>query len=171
MKTLSKSACYSLLAVFLLAVQASAQSIQKNKYKTIEVHRFTIQQGVQCPADYMITLTDDLVNQLQRSGKFTRVIREGEIAGKDGSLPMLRLTGEITQFKPGSRAKRYLIGFGAGTTKIVAHVKFADPESGQVLYEGKADGKVWIGVIGGESAGATNGLAKEIVKIARKQFF
>jgi hypothetical protein len=39
------------------------------------------------------------------------------------------------------------------------------------LYQGKVDGNVVIGLFGGESAGATRGLAKEVAKVAKQKFF
>jgi hypothetical protein len=63
-----------------------------------------------------------------------------------------------------------MVGFGAGKTKIVAHVKFVDAATGNVQLEKNVDGKVWIGFMGGESIGATKGLAKDVAKLARKNF-
>jgi hypothetical protein len=77
----------------------------------------------------------------------------------------------VKEYKAGSRAKRYLIGFGAGKTKVVADVKFIDMQTQQVVFEKQVDGKVMIGVLGGDSMGAANGLAKEIAKVTKKQFF
>jgi len=40
-----------------------------------------------------------------------------------------------------------------------------------VLVDRKMDGKVVMGAIGGSSIGATKGLAKEVVKNIKAQFF
>jgi hypothetical protein len=63
-----------------------------------------------------------------------------------------------------------MVGFGAGKTKIVPHVKFVDSATGAVQFEKNVDGKVWIGFMGGESIGATHGLAKQVAKVASKNF-
>ncbi|MEW6209626.1 MAG: DUF4410 domain-containing protein [Acidobacteriota bacterium] len=165
-----------LLSIICLLAVASASANQKdtaatvkNKYKGIEVVRFEIKDGVQLPPDYLITLTEELVKQMQETKKFAEVLREGETPADQTSA--LKLTGTVTEFKPGSRAKRYLIGFGAGKTKIVAHIKFVDRATGEVLFEDDVDGKVIMGGMGGDSIGATRGLAKEVAKVASKQFF
>ena len=113
---------------------------------------------------------EDLVRQLENSKRFTQVLRPGEVAA-DQDIPTLRLTGIITEYKAGSRAKRYLIGFGFGATKVVVQVQFLDRTMGNVLLDRKVDGKVVVGVMGGESLGATNGLAKEVAKVAKDRFF
>jgi len=40
-----------------------------------------------------------------------------------------------------------------------------------VLLDRKVDGKVVMGVMGGKSEGATNGLAKEVAKVTKEKFF
>ena len=73
-----------------------------------------------------------------RAGAFVgsamgRLPREGE-ALPEGRL-VLQITGRVTRFRKGSQAKRYLIGFGAGSTVVVAQVKFYDAASGELLLE------------------------------------
>ncbi len=172
-----RSSSLAVLLALLLAVAlalapptAAAKDQYKNKYKTIEVTRFDIQEGVEFSADWLITLTEELVMQLQNTKKFKEVLRQGETPAAP-DLPSLQLTGTVTEYQKGSRAKRYLIGFGAGKTKVVAHVKWLDRATGQVLFEDDVDGKVVMGGLGGESIGATRGLAKEVAKVTKGKFF
>ena len=152
------------------AAQTKAEKSYKNKYQNIEVMRFDVQAGNEVPPEYLDELAKDIANQLRDTKKFKQIIRVGETA-TDAAAPTLRLSGTITKFKKGSRAKRYLVGFGAGATKMVVHVKFADASTGEVLFEDDVDGKVFIGVFGGDSKGATNGVAKDIGKVTKKEFF
>jgi maltose-binding protein MalE len=46
-----------------------------------------------------------------------------------------------------------------------------DAATGNVLFEKDVEGKVIIGLMGGDSAGATRGLAKEVAKVTKKKFF
>ena len=69
----------------------------------------------------------------------------------------------------GNRAARYLIGFGAGRTKLVANVKVRDAETGQILIEQKVDGHVYGGLFGGGTDQAKGGLASEIIKTMTKK--
>ena len=75
------------------------------------------------------------------------------------------------EYKAGNQAARYLVGFGAGKTKVVAHVKFTDTATNQVVFEDNVDGKVVMGLLGGSSPGATRGLAKEVASKAVSRFF
>ena len=161
------------LGVGILAGAASADEPKpaKGSFQNIEVTRFAIKEGVEnFSADWLITMTDEMVKQLQETRSFKEVLREGEHpAAADAST--LKLAGTVTEFKAGSRAKRYLVGFGAGKTVIKAHVQWVDQANGNVVFEDDVDGKVIIGAIGGESIGATRGLAKEVAKVTKKQFF
>ena len=164
-----------LLGLVLLAPVASADKKKvdakyKDKYQNIEVTRFDVKEGVDFPADWMLTMTEEIVKQLQETKKLKQVLRESETP-TDPAAPTLKLTGTVTQYDKGSRAARYMIGFGAGKTKVVAHIKIADKATGEVLFEDDVDGKVIIGVIGGESVGATRGLAKEVAGKTKKEFF
>jgi hypothetical protein len=150
--------------------QGQAQKVEKNKYQQIEITGFEVKQGVEFPPDYLADLTNELVTQMKETEKFREVSRAGEAPAGSDALA-LRLSGTVTEFKAGSRAVRYLVGFGAGRTKVKARVKFTDRATGAVLYEGDVDGKVIMGVFGGDSRGATRGLAKEVAKVARQQFF
>jgi hypothetical protein len=144
--------------------------VEKNRYQQIEITKFEVKEGVEFPPDYLADLTNELAAQLRETEKFRQVSREGE-APAEANAPALKLSGTVTEFKAGNRAVRYMVGFGAGRTKVKAHVKFTDRATGEVLYEGDVDGKVIMGVFGGDSRGATRGLAKEVAKVARQQFF
>ncbi|MGH9425559.1 MAG: DUF4410 domain-containing protein [Terriglobia bacterium] len=184
-RKLMQAARYALLLSLSASIQAYSQPLKppsgspvaaqqqdakasKNKYQQVEIARFTVKDGIEFPDNYLTTLMGELVAQLQETNKFQHVFREGESQGA-GEAPALRLTGAITAFDKGNRAVRYVIGFGAGKTKIKAHVKFSDRATGQTIYEGDVDGKVIIGFFGGESIGATRGLAKEVAKIAKQK--
>jgi hypothetical protein len=159
-----------LMAGLLIASASAEDKAVKGKYLGIEVTKFDVQEGIQFPAEFQVSLVEDLVEELENMKKFKQVLRPGE-QPSDASAPALKVTGIITEYKAGSRAKRYLVGFGAGKTKIVAQVKIADRATGDMLLERKMDGKVVMGAIGGNSMGATKGLAKEVVKNIKAQFF
>jgi curli biogenesis system outer membrane secretion channel CsgG len=152
------------------AVVAEEKSV-KGKYQAIEVARFDIKPGVEkFSPDWLVTMNEELIKQLQETAKFKEVLREGE-KPSDASTPTLMLVGTVTEYNPGNRAARYMVGFGAGKTKVKAHVKILDKATNEVLFEDDVDGKVIMGVIGGESIGATRGLAKEVASKTKKKFF
>jgi hypothetical protein len=167
-----KSRSARILPLFLCAGLVIALGGEKKggtRYEYVQVDRFNVAEDVvDFPADYQIGIMEDLIKALQRTKNLTGVLREGETLPEGKQV--LHLTGTVTKFKKGSQAARYLVGFGAGATVVVAQVRFYDATTKQLLLERKADGKVWIGVMGGKSAGATNGLAKEIVKVVKANF-
>jgi len=142
----------------------------KNKYQNVEIVRFDIKDGTNLPAESRDVIMSQIVEELKQLKKFKQVSNTGETIPQDAG-PTVRLNGTITQYKPGSRAKRYLVGFGAGATKVVAHITFTDAVTGSLLFEKDVDGTVWIGVFGGDSSGATRGLAKEVGKVTKKTLF
>lgn len=155
------------LAVLISANCSSAQpeGQPRTRYAAVEIDRFVGENGVTFPPDYQITLVEDLVRETTHSFRNVEIVREGESV--PGGKPVLRITGNVTKFKPGSRAKRYLIGFGAGSTVVKAQIKFVDGASGQVLLDREIQGMTWIGIAGGSSEGAGGRLAKKIVAMAK----
>ena len=174
---LRRTILLGLLAVALSTSTALAQDTKgaaaggdKGKYQDIEVTTFDAKEGVTVPEGFLKTLMATVVTEMQKTKKFKQVLTDGQVAAPAGK-PTLRLMGTITKFKAGSRAKRYLVGFGAGKSKVIAHVKFADKETGNVLWEQDVDGDVVMGLFGGDSGGATRELAEAVAKSAKKRFF
>ena len=139
------------------------------KYEFIQVNRFDVAQGIDFPAEYQLTIVEDLRKNLEQVKGLKQVLREGE-ALPTGD-PVLMITGTITKYNKGNRATRYLVGFGAGSTVIGAHLKCYDAATKELLLERDVDGKVIIGFMGGKSAGANDGLAREVVKDLKQKFF
>ena len=142
----------------------------KDKYQNIEIVSFDRKEDAKLPAASRDVIMSQVIEELKQLKKFKQVSKTGETISQDAG-PTVRLSGVITKYKPGSRAKRYLIGFGAGSTKVVAHITLTDATSGTTLFEKDVDGTVWIGVFGGDSSGATRGLAKEVAKVTKKALF
>jgi hypothetical protein len=160
-------------SAFLLTSAAAAQGAStakaNKKFQTVQVNRFEVQPGVDLPPDYQLTIVEDLNKQLGKIKGMKQVLREGEPLPEGD--PVLVITGAVTKYKKGSQAARYLVGFGAGETVIDAHIKCYDAATKQVLLERDVDGKVVMGMMGGKSEGANNGLAKEIAKAVKQTFF
>jgi hypothetical protein len=157
----------SLVILTLSSLLWTPQVTAANKYGVVVVEPFTIAEGVAFTPDWLATLQEEVVQQMQKSGGFKETLRAGEKAS-NASEPILQLSGVVTEYQAGSRTKRYVLGPMFGKTKIVAHVKFMEP-TGKVVLEKDVDGKVIIGFIGGDSIGATRGLAKEIVELAKNK--
>ena len=160
-------------STFMLAISANAANKSdkqsEKKFQYVQVNRFDVQPGVDLPPDYQIAITEDLVAQLGRIKDIKQIMREGEVLPQ--GEPVLLITGTVTKYKKGNQATRYLVGFGAGSTVVDAHIKCYDAASKELLFERDVDGKVVMGLMGGKSEGANNGLAKEISKDIKQKFF
>jgi hypothetical protein len=160
------------VTMILPVVQAVAANAAKakNQYHVIVVNLFTVQEGVGFPLDYLATMQEELMRQVKKKNPvFTDVLRPGETPS-DPNARVVYLDGMVTEFHPGSRTLRYMVGPFVGKTKIVAHIRVTDPASDETFLEKYVDGKVIGGFIGGESIGATQGLANEVAKDAHKVF-
>ena len=171
-----KSALFSIaviLSVFALTASATAQKKPRQKidkrYQIVQVNRFDVQQGVDFPIDYKLTIDEDLNKELGRIGGMKQVLRDGETL--PAAEPVLLVTGTITKYKKGNQAARYLVGFGAGATVIHAHIKCYDATTKELLLERDVVGGVFMGFIGGKSEGANNDLATDIAEKIQKRFF
>lgn len=155
------------LSVFAVSQAPSpAANTIKNTYRAIEVNNLEIEPDVQLPADYFAALPDELVKQLKDSHQFEAVLRPGEEPPTAGA-PVLRLTGVVTSYKEGSRAKRYFGGYGAGSTQIFAHVKYLDRATGETVIEGEVIGTLTGGLFGGNSKNVVPQFAKAVVTTTR----
>lgn len=156
-----------LLVVFVLfsAVIASAET---RKYQAIEIQQFDVNQGIQFPDDYRTSLQNDLHVQLQKLNTFTVRMSEDPQAALDQRT--MRVTGQITEYHPGSKTARALFGMMAGSTTVKAHIQVFDAADGSLLFEDDVDGKVTYWSPNQDSKGATEGLAKEVAKKIKKRF-
>jgi hypothetical protein len=156
-----------ILIILTIAIGDHGPANAGTRYRLIEVVTFREAEGLALPARFQVTLTADVLEHL---GKLpVQAVSEGQRRDSDG--PALRLTGTVTQFKAGSRSLRYLTGPVMGATKVAAHIVVTDRGTGETLAEFDADGKVFMGPFGGDSMGASNGLAKEVAKKIKRRFF
>jgi hypothetical protein len=164
-----KSLLWSIAIIASALTMTTPALAQKNtdkpndkRYEFVQVNRFNVEPGVDFPPDYQLTIDEDLNKALGKIKGLKQVLREGEPL--PASEPVMVVTGTITKFRKGNQAARYLVGFGAGSTVIGAHIKCFDAATKELLLERDVDGKVVMGVMGGKSEGANNGLAKEVAK-------
>ena len=158
--------------VSLMAVLSAVSGVHAAKplpplYTAVEVDRFVGQPGVAFPADYQNALAEEIAREISLAFKTVIIVRQGESV-PDGHA-LLRISGVVTRFKPGSREKRYLIGFGAGATVVEAQVWFTDGTTGRVVLGRQVKGTTWMGVGGGDSQNAGTSLARKIEKICNME--
>jgi hypothetical protein len=97
-------------------------------------------------ADAPKMLAERIVEKLKDYGTFTSVT----IGDKETPAGALIVEGKFVELDPGSRAKRYLVGFGAGKSavKVSGSIKGTD---GTVLAEFEQRRVGTMGVAGGDS--------------------
>jgi hypothetical protein len=94
---------------------------------------------VKLPAEFQVALYENLVQQLQKKGKFEHVYRDGDpnAAERPGTVV---LHSTVKGFKQGSERTRQVTTV-AGATSIRIHCRFSDTE-GHTLLERDIEGKV-----------------------------
>jgi hypothetical protein len=164
---LLKSVSFVCNCAMLIALVLPTASARDGKtYKHLVVESLEVPAGTDFPPEFEESLRHNLVRHLQASGRFDVVssLGPGEAIPDDADIVM---TGKILRFNKGSRAERYMVP-GLGTTSLRAQIEFIDPSSKKSLFQKEVSGHVVMGLFGGDSKGATNGLAKGVVKVVKK---
>jgi hypothetical protein len=146
-------------------VQPSPRTV-KETFNAIQVIPFDIQKDVTFPAEYLAALQTEISKQLVSAKVFAEVVP----AGQTPTVPsphLLRLTGLITNYSPGSRAKRYFGGGAAGATEIDSKVTFVDAATGQPLMSQDLRAVLAGGFFGGKSEDSVKDYARQVVNKAK----
>ena len=162
------SLVFALSFSVFFATDAFGQTVTKQAYKAIEIERFSVRQGVELEQKDVDELMSATVNNFKASNRFDSVVMAGEAATVEAA-PKLKVSGEVTKYVKGNRAARYLVGFGAGKTKLMVDVKLTDASTGEVVFHQSVDGDVTWGLFGGDSDKAKGGVADEIIREMKKR--
>src|SRR5579862_9695000 len=154
----------------MLILLCDACLMAQDKPKPVKIKASAIQvdmihsDEIKLPAEFQVSMYEDLVRQLQKKGRFAHVYREGDRnAASAPDLVILR--SSVTGFKEGSQRKREVTTV-AGETEIKIHCVFSDKD-GKTLLEADVTGKVRF--FGGNLR-ATYDFAKATTKIAHENF-
>lgn len=115
---------------------------------------------VKLPAEFQVSLYENLIQQLQKKGGFEHVYREGD-RNSSGVANLVILHSTVRGFKKGSEMERQVTTV-AGATSISVHCEFTD-QGGRLLLARDINGKVWI--FGGNLR-ATYDFAKKAAGVA-----
>jgi hypothetical protein len=157
--------CLSVVTLALAARPLSAGPAHPVKAKASAIQVEMIRSDeIKLPAEFQISLYENLVRQLEKQGGFEHVYRDGDRrAANAPDLVVLHST--VRGFKAGSeRARR--VTTVAGATSITIHCEFKNTE-GKVLLEKDVNGKVWF--FGGNLR-ATYDFAKKTARVAHDNF-
>lgn len=159
------SACVALLGlIFLLAnVPLCAAPPIVSKASAIQVLMIQSDE-IKLPAEFQVSLYEDLIHQLEKNGGFQHVYRDGDKHAADAA-DMIVLHSTVRGFKKGSEMARQVTTV-AGKTSIDVHCEFTDKD-GKVLLARDLNGKV---MFFGANLRATYDFAKKAAKLAHDNF-
>jgi hypothetical protein len=139
---------------------AGKSEFTKIKAQAIQVDMIQSDE-VSLPAEFQISLYENLVHQLEKQG-FQHVYREGDRNAMNSS-DLVVLHSTVSRFKEGSERARQVTTV-AGATSITVHCQFSSPD-GTSLLERDVNGKVWF--LGGNLK-ATYDFAKKAARVAHE---
>lgn len=94
------------------------------------------------------------------------VFKEVRPGRTNATSKTLLLTMNVSFFKRGSRAMRYLIGAGAGKSALDGDLIFTDKETGKVIYTAQVSHETTGGIFGGSSF---NGVGNQVASIVKRK--
>jgi hypothetical protein len=122
------------LLVFVISTLAAAptHAFAAKLYDGVQFYRF--ESGVDLPPDFQIRMIEELIHVFQQMDKTMDVYREGEALPQGKRV--VRITGIVSGFAPGSPIKGTLLGgVGIGNAKINISTTFSDASSGKILSQ------------------------------------
>jgi len=168
MKT-TKKLTSTIVLLFVVAMTmgsaVSAQSAKPEKIKTSAIEVMKVDPSdVKISPAFLAALYENLVTELSKNGKVSRIEREGD---KDapGIKDLVKLQCIVTAFKEGSERQRQVTTV-AGASKLSVIARFTD-NSGKVLLEKDVTGNVRF--FGGNLK-VTFDLAKHVAKLVNENF-
>ena len=158
-------ACALTLLMFFAAgaVRAQEKAPAKMKASAIQVKMIESDE-IKLPAEFQVSLYEDLIRQLQKQSGFKQVYREGD-RNAESAADLVILRSTVRGFKEGSERMRQVTTV-VGATSIKVHCEFAD-KSGKVLLERDVSGQVRFF---GANLRATYDFAKKAAQLAHDNF-
>jgi Domain of unknown function (DUF4410) len=154
-----------LMALSFTGPMLRAQTKQPMKTKTLGVQVKMIRSDeITLPAEFQVSLYENLIDQLQKKAVFQRVYRDGDQAANNGD-DLITLQCSVVKFKKGSETLRAVTTV-AGATSMTLRCQFMDKAGNTVLVR-DITGKVRL--FGGNLK-ATYDFAKKAAKVADENF-
>lgn len=157
--------CGVACAVLFAGAFLQAQEKQPAKMKATAIKVTMVESDeIKLPAEFQVSLYEDLIQQLQKSGGFQHVYRDGDRHATDAA-DLVILHSTVRGFKEGSERLRQVTTV-AGATSINVHCQFTDKD-GKSLLESDIKGKV---MFFGANLRATYDFAKKAAQLAHQNF-
>ena len=168
MKTIFRGGFAVTLALTAILVSPVSHAQEKQKPAKIKASAIKVEMiqsdEIKLPAEFQVSLYEDLIQQLQKKGGFTHVYREGDRNAKEAA-DLVVLHSTVRGFKEGSEKLRQVTTV-AGATSIRIHCVFSDKD-GKTLLESDITGNVRFF---GANLRATYDFAKKTAQIAHENF-
>jgi hypothetical protein len=161
-----KLSLFCAISLCHVSLQGLAGTSSRSTYQHLTVKGFEAESGDQIPPDFREALRSHLLKHLRDTKRFQdiTILDTGNAPPSNSDI---LLSGKIIKFDKGSRMERYMVP-GLGSTSIRAEIEYTDPASGRSLLKTQVSGRVSFGLFGGDSKGATDGLAKGLAKATKK---
>jgi hypothetical protein len=159
-------ACVLVGSISLALPKCSAEGTPPlvSKASAIQVLMIHSDEVKPLPAEFQVSLYENLIQQLEKKGGFQHVYREGDKKAAEAA-DLVLLHSNIRGFKKGSEMTRQVTTV-AGKTSIDVHCQFTDKD-GKSLLESDLNGKV---MFFGGNLRATLDFAKKVAKLAHDNF-
>jgi hypothetical protein len=156
---------FSLIALSFAAPALRAQEKQPAKAKASAIQVMKIRSdAIILPAEFQVSLYENLIDQLQKRAVFQRVYRDGD-QNAATAPDLITLQCTVLSFKKGSEMMRQVTTV-AGATSITLRCQFMD-KGGNSLLVRDVKGKVRF--LGGNLK-ATSDFAKKAASVAGEHF-
>jgi hypothetical protein len=154
-----------MLGAYVKLAELRAQTVPTQTMKASAIQVLMIHSDeIKLPADFQLSLYENLIQQLQKQGGFQHVYRDGD---RNAALAtdLVVLHSTVRGFKKGSEMARNVTTV-AGKTSIDVHCQFTDKD-GKTVLERDLNGKVRF--FGGNLR-ATLDFAKKAAKLSHDNF-
>ena len=151
-----KKSCALILIVLLVAGCAASrtQVLEPKKagfenYSVLEITDLKNNMGPQVPAEVIRRVPDEIGEKVRALNLFQVVNRVPAVTETAPDTNTLILEGTIIEYEPGSRALRYLVGFGAGKAYATVQLRAIDKATKEEIFRGNIVAEQAMGVFGG----------------------
>jgi hypothetical protein len=162
----------SLVLLLVLGIAVPGQSNKKPLagYTTVVVEKFTVEKSKATegfPEGEEAVLQKSTISRFRQKQTFPEIVDGSETgtSAESANGKQVTLSGTIVGFNKGNRATRYLVGFGAGATKIKVRLVFRDAEGQQELLSVAREGKFsgMFTLAGGSGTQAMSDVANDVI--------
>jgi hypothetical protein len=144
---------------FIKAIEFGAAPVKRfSDYNALEIEVVPVDKA-RLDLEDITKISGEIKDQLPAS-----VFKEVRAGRTNTTEKTLLLTVEVKFFKRGSRAKRYIVGFGAGKSALDADLVFTDKETGKRIYTNQVSHETTGGFFGGASFEGVGDQVADIVK-------